>query len=254
MNSEFKQVENLFVKYLKNSVVSVYDFNEKPNNFKSIYNILSPINIYQDRKIEHEFLNENDKEDLLKILNTQKLTGDILTQSMFLNFNYTFSLDIYNEVLQKEFNSSINQIHGRIEDDANLINFGFGDEMDFDYSNIENINDNEYLEYFKSFKYFQNSNYKNLIDYINSTRFQVCIIGHSCGLSDRTLLNTIFEHENCASIKVYYHKDGDWDNYDDIVRNISRHFIDKKIMRERIVNKSLSIPFPQNVRFQHLSS
>jgi hypothetical protein len=36
--------------------------------------------------------------------------------------------------------------------------------------------------------------------------FQVLIMGHSCGLSDRTLLNIVFEHNNCRSIKVFITK------------------------------------------------
>ena len=63
-------------------------------------------------------------------------------------------------------------------------------------------------------------------------------MGHSCGNSDRTLLNTIFEHENCISIKPYYHKRSDGsDNYIEIVQNISRNFKDPKLMRDRVVNK-----------------
>jgi hypothetical protein len=71
-------------------------------------------------------------------------------------------------------------------------------------------------------------------------------MGHSCGLSDRTLLNTIFEHNNCRSIKVFYHKkENGLDNYTEIIQNISRHFNKKKLMREKIVNKTLCKPLPQ---------
>ena len=92
----------------------------------------------------------------------------------------------------------------------------------------------------------QNSNYKQLLDFIDTNKFQVVILGHSCGLSDRTLLNTIFEHTNCRSIKVYYHqKDDGSDNYTEIIQNISRHFNKKKLMREKIVNKTLCKPLPQ---------
>lgn len=133
-----------------------------------------------------------------------------------------------------------------------MINFGFGDEMDDDYKMIENINDNEYLRNFKSFLYLQNSNYKNLLDFVESDqKFQVYIMGHSCGLSDRTMLNTIFEHPNCISIKVFYHETKDEngkvikDNYTEIIQNISRHFNKKKLMREKIVNKTLCQPLPQ---------
>lgn len=147
------------------------------------------------------------------------------------------------------------QIHGRLDNRNNKINFGFGDEMDDDYKFIENLNDSEYLKNFKSFKYSQNSNYKKLLDFVDSKKFQVYIMGHSCGLSDRTLLNTIFESENCRSIKVFFHEWEDQsgekkDNFTEIIQNISRHFNDKKLMRSKIVNKSLCVPLPQNIRFQ----
>ena len=74
---------------------------------------------------------------------------------------------------------------------------------------------------------------------INSTPYQVYIMGHSCGNSDRTLLNTLFEHKNCISIKpLYYIKEDGSDNYLEIIQNISRNFTDMKLMRDRVVNKT----------------
>jgi len=68
-------------------------------------------------------------------------------------------------------------------------------------------------------------------------------MGHSCGNSDRTLLNTLFEHKNCVSIKVFYHQiNENDDNYSDVIRNISRNFNDKKMMREKVVNKRYCSP------------
>lgn len=87
------------------------------------------------------------------------------------------------------------------------------------------------------------TNYKQVLSFINSDKYQVIILGHSCGNSDRTLLNTLFEHENCVSIKPYYYQYKDKetgeikDNYSDMVRNISRSFTDKKSMRDKVVNK-----------------
>ena len=73
-------------------------------------------------------------------------------------------------------------------------------------------------------------------------------MGHSCGLSDKTLLNSIFQHQNCKSIKVFYHTYGNWkDNYLDVVQNISRHFNKKTMMREKIVNKDYCEELPQHL-------
>lgn len=50
-------------------------------------------------------------------------------------------------------------------------------------------------------------------------------MGHSCGNSDRTLLNALFEHKNRVSVKPFYDEKPDGtDNYIEIIQNISRNF------------------------------
>lgn len=75
-------------------------------------------------------------------------------------------------------------------------------------------------------------------------------MGHSCGNSDRTLLNTLFEHKNCVSIKPYYYQKEDGsDNYLDIIQNVSRSFTDMKLMRDRVVNKTFcELHIPEHTR------
>ena len=99
----------------------------------------------------------------------------------------------------------------------------------------------------KSIKYLESDNYRSVLSFLEAQPYQVLIMGHSCGNSDRTLLNTIFEHKNCISIKPYYYKnekDGT-DNYLDIVQNISRNFTNMKLMRDRVVNKTYCEALPQ---------
>ena len=68
-------------------------------------------------------------------------------------------------------------------------------------------------------------------------------MGHSCGNSDRKLLNTLFEHRNCISVKVYYHQREDGtDDYSQLIRNLSRNFNDKAAMRDKVVNKEYCLP------------
>ena len=124
--------------------------------------------------------------------------------------------------------------------------FGYGDELDDDYKNILKCNNNEYLRNIKSVKYMETNNYRNMLAFIESAPYQIYIMGHSCGNSDRTLLNTLFEHQNCVSIKPFYYKKEDGtDNYFDIIQNINRNFTDMKLMRDRVVNKTLCVPLPQ---------
>lgn len=76
--------------------------------------------------------------------------------------------------------------------------------------------------------------------------YQVYILGHSCATSDRVLLQTIFEHENCISIKPFYHKKNDGsDNYTDLITNISRSSTDKKKFRDIVVNKRYCQPLSE---------
>lgn len=242
LNKEFEQVKNLLEKYLKEKVEEQYDFTLFRDN--PIQDILLPELI--NRFDEKEFLNEFQNSDQLYVKEfLQKAQKNYDLTTFFLNFNYTKLVQEY--FYGFAYAKQINYIHGKLNDSINRVNFGFGDEMDDDYKMIENIDDNEYLRNFKSFQYLQSSNYKRLLDFVESDqKFQVYIMGHSCGLSDRTMLNTIFEHPNCISIKVFYHqKENGIDNYTEIIQNISRHFNKKKLMREKIINKTLCQPLPQ---------
>lgn len=242
LNNEFEQVKNLLERYLKEKVEEQYDFRMHRNNI--FIDLLLPEFI--NRFDENRYLKEFKLGDHLYVREFLEKFGEknhLITY--FLSFNYTKVVEQYYNIFA--FSKQINYIHGKLNTSVNKVNFGFGDEMDDDYKLIENIDDNEYLKNFKSFQYLQNSNYKSLLDFVESDKkFQVYIIGHSCGLSDRTMLNTIFEHPNCISIKVFYHQREDGsDNYTEIIQNISRHFNKKKLMREKIVNKTLCQPLPQ---------
>ena len=162
---------------------------------------------------------------------------------MLLNFNYTHTADLY---CKKTDIFSVNQIHGDLKQPQSVI-FGYGDELDDNYKSIVDKNENKYLGNIKSIKYLEADNYRKLLSFIESEPYQILIMGHSCGNSDRTLLNTLFEHKNCVSIKPYYHQiDKDHDNYIELVQNISRNFKDMKLMRDRVVNKTYCEPLTRN--------
>lgn len=162
-------------------------------------------------------------------------------QILFLNFNYTNTESLY---INNEDRHEVIHIHGELHNNINPIIFGYGDELGKEYMEIENQNDNNFLENIKSINYLQTNNYKKLLNFIESNKYQIFILGHSCGNSDRTLLNTLFEHENCVSIKPFFHKKKDGtDNYNDIVKNISRNFSNKASMRDKVVNKMYCEPF-----------
>lgn len=162
---------------------------------------------------------------------------------LLLSFNYTDTARLY---LKQHPAFECQYIHGTLDNPESVI-FGYGDELDEKYKEIRDKNENTYLRNIKSIRYLESDNYRKMLQFIDSAPFQIFIMGHSCGNSDRTLLNTLFEHKNCISIKPFYYtwteKDEDGtehvkDNYLELVQNISRNFTDMKLMRDRVVNKT----------------
>ena len=182
------------------------------------------------KALENMGLENTNLEEIQNNFETQKKLRP--ERIMLLSFNYTATVKMYGN-----FNLDFNYIHGDLKHPENII-FGYGDELDKDYQAILDMNDNELLKHVKSVKYLETRNYHDMLEFLMSAPFQVFIMGHSCGNSDRTLLNTVFEHENCVSIKPFYLKwTDDTDNYLDIVQNISRNFTNMRLFRDRVVNK-----------------
>ena len=173
-------------------------------------------------------------------------TSSPSSEVKFLNFNYTETLRAKDYANEEE----IIHIHGRVTDiKQNPLIFGYGDESDPVYQSIEDSGENIYLEHIKSFSYFRTPNYHNLLSYIDSCSYVVYVAGHSCGLSDRILLNQIFEHSNCRSIEIFFHKrDNGTDNFKEITQEISRHFKpqNKGLMRRKVKGYNQKDFIPQN--------
>ena len=177
-------------------------------------------------------------------VSNQKFSGYRLGDSvpsniMLLNFNYTKTPEQY---VTDHLKVKVNYIHGKLDNPESVI-FGYGDELDEDYKRLQELNENECLRHIKSIRYLESDHYRKVLEFIESSPFQICIMGHSCGNSDRTLLNTLFEHRNCISIKPYFYQiNENEDNYLELVQNISRNFTDMKLMRDRVVNKTYCEP------------
>jgi hypothetical protein len=202
---------------------------------KQLEKYLSTINVDTEVKL---------KNDIHRHFKKIKRESNLLNvkKTMIVNFNYTNTVNKY---FDQNDNISIVPIHGSLNSDINSIIFGYGDEADKLYDDIERLNDNEYLRFMKSFGYSKTSNYQDVIKFLGNDGYEVHIMGHSCGLSDRLLLKRIFENKYCTKINIYYYETGE--NESDYITkymDISRHFsIDKKeIMRERITTKNKSVP------------
>lgn len=197
-----------------------------------------------------QFIKNVSPDDLIDLSDkNEKIVSDKL---YFLNFNYTPSLEtILNNSRASQLGNfkdklRTNQIHGDLKTESDFLIFGYGDEMDKDYNKIEEKNDNRYFDNIKSFKYAEKSNYRDLLRFLNSDSYQVIVYGHSCGLSDRLMLNEIFEHQNCKSIKIYYYNKEEFINK---TMDISRHFSSNKLMRKKIVEFDKANLIPQVIDY-----
>ena len=278
LNNQLRYIQELLVQYL--SLITTNDVNCDKRIYQQIYGKICKNDIsisqfpayydYIDYLIQHtddEYqrllgrygLNNSDiyflSEDLKKLQKIPRSTEieevylrDLIRPAniMLLNFNYTGVADLYGTAKV----STVNHIHGDLNNPSNMI-FGYGDELDDDYKKLLKQTDKECLNNIKSMRYLESGNYRNLLRFVESAPYQVYIMGHSCGNSDRTLLNTLFEHKNCVSIKPYYYKKDDGsDNYMEIVQNICRNFTDMKLMRDRVVNKTFCEPLSQTKSYE----
>lgn len=90
-----------------------------------------------------------------------------------------------------------------------------------------------------------------LLNFIESNDFIVEIMGHSCGLSNRVMLNMIYEHHNRRGIIPYYYSPTGTDeyehlNYKTLSQNISRHFNKKGLIREKLLELEKCQHLPQH--------
>jgi len=178
------------------------------------------------------------KDEIRQHLEKTDHNGKPIGNTLFLNFNYTSTIEQYAHNI-----GPVIYIHGKLKDSDNPIIFGYGDELNENHKLLENKNDNEYLKHIKSIEYLKTDNYKRLQAFMDSDEYEIFIMGHSCGVSDRTLLNNLFEHKHCRSIRVFYHKRNDGtDDYFDVECNIYRNFNDKNAMRGKVVSKKDSVP------------
>lgn len=230
LNNQLFFIQNKLIEYLKSIKIDTY----RADLYDAMTQYFDPKDFSTEGKekaLDSIGLHINDFEEVrYKYDEREKLLPKSM---MLLSFNYTATVNMYRVSIITH-----NYIHGDLEHPQNII-FGYGDELDKDFKDIVERNENELLKNVKSVKYLETDNYRKMLNFIESEPFQVFIMGHSCGNSDRTLLNTIFEHKNCVSIKPFYYKREDGtDNYLELVQNIYRNFTDLKLYRDRVVNKT----------------
>lgn len=163
---------------------------------------------------------------------------------LFLNFNYTNTTQILINLMEVKSSRVLN-IHGNVSKEDNPIIFGYGDDTDDSYPSMEKFGNDELLRKMKTFHYPKTHNYHNLLGFLNSENYEVFVVGHSCGLSDKTLLNSIFEHPHCKAIKnFHYSEDAETEDFYKRMA-IARNFSSKQLFRNRVLPFDSSAKIPQ---------
>jgi hypothetical protein len=139
-------------------------------------------------------------------------------ETTILNFNYT---DTLNSLYSGEIDESrIIHIHGELLNYKNPMIFGYA-ANDEESRELIDKNDNEYMRYIKKHLYKRTNNEELLTNYLEGTEsINVTILGHSCGLSDKLILNQILNHKNIKSINIFYYEQ--YEHYFQTQVNIDR--------------------------------
>lgn len=238
MNKNWVDIESLYFKSLYSISIedkrTVQEFNEQ---FRFVINGFSEYLKQQLTEFKLDIDNLNHREFIIdyRQIFYHGFQGNSSEKLMFLNFNYTNVLRNHIEFHGYK-DPMVNYIHGELDNEKNPIIMGFGDEHDERFKEWNSNENHELFRYIKSINYFKTRNYLQLNSFIDSGKFEVFVIGHSCGLSDRTLLREILEHNNCILIKLFYYKDkeGNSDYFEKSVE-VTRHFENKTLVRQRVV-------------------
>lgn len=156
--------------------------------------------------------------------------------NVIINFNYTDHIKNY---INGDY--SIHNIHGSIKD-PNSIVFGFGVSRIEEHKMLEKLNSYEAFRKIKRVHYNSSAAYRNIINTINLNEFQVVVIGHSCGISDSTVLGELFNSPNCKTISTAYVDDDDY--YKKSI-DIYKHMDDLQRF-DRLIEKHQTFMFPKS--------
>jgi hypothetical protein len=161
--------------------------------------------------------------------------------TMILNFNYTDTIIGYN----RSYNTELVQIHGILDDIMNPIIFGFAADDD-ESRDLLQFEDKEFMRNIKKHNYKRTKEENRLIQFLeNNNQIEVSIIGHSCGLSDKLILNQIFNHDSVSGIRLYYHLN--YEHYFETQVNIDR-IMNNDYNFRKLLNYQESLFIPQKNR------
>lgn len=190
---------------------------------------------------------ENEETNFKPNRNYEKFFDSLSKQdAVILNFNYTKTVDEY--IKQKKLNIDIIHIHGELNCPENPIIFGFAASNE-ESKRLLAENDNNYVQNIKKFNYLYTNNEDRLKEHLQSKEFNVFILGHFCGISDKLILSQILNHEGIVKIYPFYFKNrmGYFEtmvNIDRIIDDYSKTGIQKTSFH-KLVSFPNAYPMPQ---------
>lgn len=210
-NSNWMDIETYYYKMLCN-IWSAYNGKKFKDN-GMVNRELAELNKFLSC-IKSNLVDYLDKEEAVVITNNNNLDWllgqyvlyDLYNyKSMFLNFNYTNVMKKYVNFTSYR-NVEHNQIHGNVSSPFEELIFGYGDITDSTFLEFERSGNDNYLEHIKNYQYLYSKRYQQLLEFLDLGEFEVSILGHSCGMSDRILLSNIFNHINNKRIRYYFYE------------------------------------------------
>ncbi len=216
--------------YLQNMYGRVYHYNDSKELNKHFEDI---------KQCLHQYLVEEEKK-FVKNENYKNLFNCFSGKdSVIVNFNYTNTVKKY----LNEIDSDINliQIHGELNEINNPIIFGYAADNQ-ESKELLSENDNNYIRNIKKFNYLFTKNEELLKNHIESEEFNVFILGHSCGVSDKLILSQILNSKAIHKIYPFYYNDRD--GYFNTMVNIDRIIDDysKEVTEVKAFSKLVTFP------------
>lgn len=268
---------NKFYLFLENSfLASLFKNHGKLNNwyrvesfyFDELYRYFNYKDDIGIKKLNNEF--NIIKTELVEYLDSVPVLNDKGIGSFFenlrdyyyeisitvINFNYTNTIENYTWALNckrqemgKPYDVAPNifNIHGSLSKED--IVFGYGNDRNKKYKDLIEVENNDYVEHMKTFEYSRNSEYSDLIEYLKGQEnYEVCVIGHSLSVTDKTLLEVILDKEKCLKIHLFKRvgktEIETYRSYKDLQIAAARITEDEGDLRTRITEYTKSQTFP----------
>jgi len=209
MSNNWCDIENKYFELL-NPITDNSDFKGKPKKLNTEFEIIKNYLV--------DYLKTQEKQ--AKFIESYRKMFELVdsNETAILNFNYTNTLQsLYSHEIK---GSKVIHIHGELSNPKNPIIFGYA-ANDEESRELIDRGDNEYMRNIKKHLYKRTENEKLLTYYLKGTKdINVTILGHSCGLSDKLILNQILNEENVKSINIFYYEE--YEQYFQAQVNIDR--------------------------------